>query len=182
MREIWPDMNSPRCAWANLTSWSGADGEREAPTVNDALAKFFNETVPQRIATGRFTERTARAYMQLAGRYVAPALGTLQVSAVTRHYVEKLAARLLDHPSQRNRLLAFVSMLFTLMERWEWRPQRTNPARGIERAREEPRRRILSGEEFAALSRALEHAHAKWLPSVAALSGWRRSPGSGSVR
>ena len=35
---------------------------REAPTVNDALTKFFDETVPQRIAAGCFTERTAREY------------------------------------------------------------------------------------------------------------------------
>ena len=35
---------------------------REAPTVNDALARFFDETVPRRIAAGRLTERTAGEY------------------------------------------------------------------------------------------------------------------------
>lgn len=34
---------------------------RDAPTVNDALQKFFTATTPQRIAAGRFTERTARS-------------------------------------------------------------------------------------------------------------------------
>ena len=42
---------------------------REAPTVNDALTKFFDETVPQRIAAGRFSERTAREYTWQARRY-----------------------------------------------------------------------------------------------------------------
>ena len=143
--------------------------ERAEPTVNDALEKFFNETVPQRIAICKFTERTGREYRQHAKRYVAPALGTLRVSAVTRHDVENLAATLLDRPSQRNRLLSFVSRQFNLTERWEWRPPHTNPARGIERASEEPRRRILSADEFAALSRALKGAEEARGPSVAAI-------------
>ena len=143
--------------------------ERDAPTVNDALEKFFTETVPQRIAAGRFTERTGREYRWHAQRYVAPALGALQVSAVTRHDVEKLASTLDDRPSQRNRVLAFVSRIFTLAERWEWRRQHTNPVRGIERAREEPRRRVLSDDELTALSFALEEAESWRLPSVAAI-------------
>ena len=56
-----------------------------------------------------------------------------------------------------------------MTERWEWRPQHTNPARGIERGREEPRRRILSGDEFAALSSALKGAEEDRGPSVAAI-------------
>lgn len=153
---------------------------RGSATVNDALDRFFGQTVPERIAMGRFTQRTAREYRGHAQRYVVPALGRLQVAEVTRDDVEKLAATLVDRPAQRNRVLAFLSRIFTLTERWEWRPQHTNPVRGIERAREQPRRRILSSEEFIALSRALEAAESKWLPSVrairvAALSGLRIS-------
>jgi len=143
--------------------------EREAPTVNDALRKFFDETVPQRIAAGRFSERTAREYTWQARRYVAPALGTVLVSKVTRHDVERAVETLTDRLSQRNRVLAFMSRLFTLTERWEWRAQHTNPVRGIERAREEPRRRILSGKEFASLSQALTDAEQRCPPSVAAV-------------
>ena len=143
--------------------------EREAPTVNDALRKFFDETVPQRIAAGRFSERTAREYTWQARRYVAPALGTVLVSKVTCHDVERAVETLADRLSQRNRVLAFMSRLFTLTERWEWRAQHTNPVRGIERAREEPRRRILSGKEFASLAQALTDAEQRCPPSVAAI-------------
>ena len=143
--------------------------EREAPTVDDALEKFFGKTVPARIESGRFSERTAREYRLHARRYVAPTLGRLHVAKVTRHDVEKLAATVSDRPSQRNRILAFVSSLFSWAERWEWRPQHTNPVRGIERGREEPRRRILSRAEFASLSRALQDAQETRGPSVAAI-------------
>ena len=58
--------------------------------------------------------------------------------------------------TQRNRVLAFVSHLFNLCERWEWRGQHTNPARGIERAPEAPRDRVLDFGELAALSAAFD--------------------------
>ena len=76
-----------------------------------------------------------------------------RVGDVTRGDVEALVAK--APPVARNRVLALVSRLFTLAEHWEWRPQRTNPARGIERSREEARDRTLSGDEMAALSAAL---------------------------
>lgn len=141
----------------------------EAPTVNDALTRFFDETIPERMAAGRLSERTAREYRAQARRYVAPAIGTMQVAQVTRHDVEALATTLSDRPSQRNRVLAFISSLFSWTERWEWRPQHTNPVRGIERGREHPRRRILTKDEFAALSKALKSAEEERGPSVAAI-------------
>lgn len=142
---------------------------REAPTVNDALARFFGETVPQRIATGRLTERTAGEYRRQAERYVAPALGPMRVAAVTRGDVETFATSLLDRRVLRNRVLAFLSRLFSLTERWEWRGQHTNPVRGVERAVESARRRIFSSEEIQALAGALEAAESRCPASVAAI-------------
>ena len=54
---------------------------RQAPTINDALKRFFDETVKQRIATGRLTERTAAEYRRQAQRYVAPSLGPMRVTS-----------------------------------------------------------------------------------------------------
>lgn len=142
---------------------------RQAPTVNDALVRFFDETVPNRIAVGRLTERTAGEYRRQAQRYVGPALGPMRVAAVSRHDVETLATSLLDRPVLRNRVLAFVSRLFSLTERWEWRGQHTNPVRGVERAVESARRRIFSSEEIQALAGALEAAESRCPASVAAI-------------
>ena len=153
---------------------------RQAPTINDALKRLFDETVKQRIATGRLTERTAAEYRRQAERYVAPGLGPMRVAAVTRTDVEAFATSLLDRPVTRNRVLAFLSRLFSLTEQWEWRGQHTNPVRGVERAVESVRRRILSSEEIAALSEALEAADS-WCPAsvaairVATLTGLRIS-------
>ena len=153
---------------------------REAPSVNAALDRFFNETAPARIEAGRMSERTVREYRKQATRYVRPALGRLQVAKVTRHDIERFAAKMAKTPSQRNRTLAFVSRIFTLAEHWEWRDQRTNPCRGVERAKEEARDRVLEPSELARLNAALtdlesDHHYPVAAIRVAALTGLRAS-------
>ena len=153
---------------------------RDAPTVADALDRFFDETAPARIQAGRMTGRTVREYTNQAARYVRPSLGSLQVAKVTRRDIEKLAATMAETPAQRNRVLAFVSRIFTLAEHWEWRDQRTNPVRGIERAREEARDRVLEPSELARLNAALgslegDHPYPVAAIRMAAMTGLRIS-------
>ena len=145
----------------------------EAPTVTDLLDRFFCEYVPHRIEAGRMTENTARQYTQQR-RYVEPVLGRIKVADVTRADVERAIVR--PGPTHRNRLAAFLSRAFTLAEHWEWRPQHTNPVRGIEKAREQPRDRVLAPSEIEALAAALGSSDE--LFAVAAirfltLTGWR---------
>ena len=124
-----------------------------APTVAEAVARFFREYAPERIARGRMTQRTVTEYGKQAKAIILPALGRERVAEVKRFHVEDMVRKL--PPSQRNRTLALTSRLFTLFEHWELRPQRTNPARGIERALERPRDRTLTTDELATLHRAL---------------------------
>ena len=106
--------------------------KREAPTVRDGLARFFDDWAPARQRIGRLTSGTVREYRKHARRYVVPVLGALKVPSVTRRHVERMVDGL--PRTQHNRLLAFTSRLFRLFESWVWREQNTNPARGIERA------------------------------------------------
>ena len=140
---------------------------RLAPTVAEGLDRFFDEYVPRRIAIGRMAERTMRDYRQQARQCVRPALGRCSVADVTRRDVEPMVEPLTA--VRRNRVLAFTSRLFTLFEDWEWRPAYTNPCRGVERAREEPRDRTLSAEELQALSAALRAAEERFPGPVAAI-------------
>ena len=144
-----------------------------APTVTDLFDRFFSEYVPRRREAGRMAESTARHYTRQR-RYVEPRLGTIKVADVTRHDIERAIER--HAPIHRNRLAAFLSRAFTLAEHWEWRPQHSNPVRGIEKAREEPRDRVLAPSEFEALAGALNGSTE--LFAVAAikflmLTGWR---------
>ncbi len=127
--------------------------KREAPTVADGLIRFFDEFVPMRIANGRMSKRTETDYRRQAALTIRPALGNLKIAAVTRQDIERAIVK--RAPVQRNRTLALLSRLFTLFETWEYRPQHSNPCRGIEKAREEPRDRVLSPSEMEAFGAAL---------------------------
>ena len=124
---------------------------REAPTVAEGLDRFFDETVPERIAIGKLKPKTVQEY-RLQSRTIRAAIGGRRVEAVTRRDIERMVKPL--RPVMRNRMLALVSRLFTLFQSWEW--CESNPARFVEKAKEEPRDRTLSETEIAALADALE--------------------------
>ena len=138
-----------------------------APTVADGLDRFFNKFAPARIDIGRMTARTVKDYRQQALQYLVPAVGKRKIRDVTCRDVEAMVEPL--PKVQRNRVLALVSRLFTLFETWEWRPQNTNPARGIERAREEARDRTFSPTELSALAEALRQWEDRHPAQVAAI-------------
>ena len=140
---------------------------REAPTVADGLDRFFTDYAPARVAKGRMTERTVREYRLQAAKYLRPALGDRKAADVARADIDRMV-RALPGPTH-NRVLAFTSRLFRLFETWGWRPQGANPARGIERAREDARDRVLAPSELAALAAALDAREERFPGSVAAI-------------
>ena len=140
---------------------------REAPTVADGVQRFFGEYVPRRIADGRMSERTKSDYGKQATLTILPGLGKRKIADVTRADIERAVAP--RAPVQRNRTIALISRLFNLFEDWEWRKQNTNPARRIEKAREEPRDRVLAPSELATLAAALNGLEDKYPAPVAAI-------------
>lgn len=130
-----------------------ARDRRELPTVSEAFDRFLSEYVPRRIELGRMAASTAREYRRQIERDLRPALGRKRVRDVTQHDVERALAAL--PPVLANRVLALASKVFRCCEDWEWRPQNSNPARGIDKAREDARDRTLTEDELAALGRAL---------------------------
>ena len=63
-----------------------------------------------------------------------------------------------------------------MAEEWEWRSPNTNPARRIEKAREEPRDRVLASSEIQALGAALSVIDSPFAAAALRflmLTGWR---------
>ena len=146
---------------------------RAAPTVADGLDRFFGEFAPRRIADGLLSERTVRDYREQAARTIRPALGAMKIAAVTRADIERAVAK--RGPVQRNRTIAFASRLFNVFEDWEWRVANSNPARRIEKTREQPRDRVLAPSEIQALGAALADMadHSAAALRFLMLTGWR---------
>ena len=146
----------------------GADRQRRAGQVLSRVCAAGGSS------KGRLTERTLADYRAQANRTVRPGLGNLKIADVTRADVERAVAK--RAPVQRNRTLAFISRVFTVFEQWEYRPQHTNPARLVERSREQPRDRVLAPSEIEAIGRALDACDDPFAAAALRflmLTGWR---------
>ena len=115
------------------------------------------------------TEKTVRDYRLQANRYVRPVLGSRTIGDVTRADVERVMRRIGSKPVQRNRVLALLNRLFNVFETWELRPQHSNPCRGVEKAREEARDRVLTDDERRRLAEVLVRAGKRYRGTVGAI-------------
>ena len=95
---------------------------------------------------------------QMLHAYVLPKLGSLKIADVTRRDVIALHYGLRNKPYAANRVLALLSKMFNLAEKWGLRADFSNPCRHVERFRERARERYLAPAELAQLARALTAA------------------------
>ena len=150
---------------------------RDSLTVAQGIDIFFEEFCPNRIQNRRMTPRTVHDYRKQAARYLMPAIGRLDIDEVQRSDIENMVNPL--RPVLRNRILALTSRIFRYFEDQGLRQQYSNPCRGVERSREEPRDRTLNRMEVSALGRALAKADINPVKraaiQIAALTGLRIS-------
>ena len=100
-------------------------------------------------------ESTGREYRHALKRYIIPTLGKLKVIDVTRAHIAELHLSMRDKPYQANRTLEVVSKMFNLAEEWAYRPDGSNPRKGIKKYPERKRERFLSSAELQVLGRVL---------------------------
>jgi len=105
--------------------------------------------------------------------HVLPRLGPIPLAAVTRADIASLHHALRQTPTAANRVLALLSKMFNLAERWGLRVDGTNPCRHVERFPERPRDRFLSDDELARLGGVLRDAEEKGLASAEAVAAIR---------
>jgi integrase len=123
---------------------------KRAPTIADLAERFLAEH-----AEAKRKGSTALEYRRLVDRIILPALGGRKVADVARHDINKLHYALRETPYQANRMLAVVSKMFSLAERWGLRPDGSNPCRHVEKFKETKRERMLSAAELGRLGEAL---------------------------
>jgi integrase len=126
---------------------------RAAPTVRELVERFLREHVD---AKRKLT--TAKRYRGILEKLVIPVLGNRAVTDVTRADIAALHHRLRETPVTANRMVLVVSKMMNLAERWGLRPDGTNPARHVERYREQARERYLDADELRRLGAALAMA------------------------
>lgn len=136
-------------------AWRRGQG---APTVADLADRFLDEYLPGKKRPPR--RSTAEYYRGLFRVHIVPKMGRRPVEAVTTADVERLHKDLAKKPYIANRTLSLIQHAFDQAERWEWRPQHTNPALHIEKY-PEPKRGakkevMLTPEQMSQLLKAID--------------------------
>jgi integrase len=138
---------------------------RQAPSTADLALRYLEEHARPKKRPG--SVRTDEINIRL---HVLPSLGRTKVAAVTRANISKLHHAMRKTPGAANRVLALMSKMFNLAEKWGLRPDGSNPCRHVERYKECKMERFLSPEELGRLGTVLAEAErtATELPSVIA--------------
>lgn len=131
--------------------------DKKAETVADLGDRFLSDYVEMHCKPG-----TAVEYRRHVNKIIVPALGAKKVKAVTRADIARLHHGRRALPYDANRMLATLSKMFTLAEKWELRPDGSNPCQHVEKYPERKRERMLSGDELGKLGEALAGAERKW--------------------
>lgn len=131
---------------------------RQALTVAGLIDAFTAEHV-----RGKLKGKTGDSYAAGLSR-LRDTHGPLKAETLTRGQLAFLHTRMRETPYAANRALAAWAKMFSWAEGRGLVPEGHNPARRIERYREEGRERFLSSDELARLGDALRLAEAEGLP------------------
>lgn len=124
---------------------------KAAPTLRSFAKRYLEDHAEPR-------KKSAAEDARLLKKTILPFLGRKRITEVSRADLVRFHLARRGTPYLANRALALLSKLFALAEAWGERPQGTNPAHGIERFREEKRKRFLDAEELVRIGAALRAA------------------------
>lgn len=122
---------------------------REAPVMGELWDRYVTDHLPMKKRTSQLDDR------QKWRDYIEPKIGRRKVNQVRREEIDSIHKSLADRPYVANRVLALLSKLFNLAEKWEMRSDGSNPCRHVTKFKEHARDRYLTGEELARLGAAL---------------------------
>jgi integrase len=135
-------------------------------TFAEACARFLEHVKAKRSAG------TAREYEGHLSDYLVPRFGRRALDAVTTDDLAKVHLRLKERPILANRILATASSLYGWAGSHGLCSDLFNPARRVERYKEEGKERFLTADELKRLGKALREVEAekRWNPfAIAAI-------------
>jgi integrase len=124
--------------------------ERQAPTMAALCDRYLAEH-----ADIHNKPRTRAENRRIVERIIKPKIGRLKVEAVDHEDVARMHRELKPTPRQANHVVAVLSKMFHLAERWKLRPLSSNPCRHVRRYPERQRDRYPLPEELERVGAAL---------------------------
>ena len=135
----------------------GRDADAEAP----GEAPF--ETVAEEVFTRyghRWKPRTLQVNRIYLRRQILPFFEGRPIGAITARDVQDWFRSLHATQAAANRSAPILSVIMQQAEAWGYRPENSNPCRGIRRYRQTRSERFLSPEEYRRLARVLDRHEA----------------------
>jgi integrase len=129
------------------------DRTKDEPTLSDVIRKYLDDYAPSHKKS-----RTVAEDKRNLERHVVPVLGKIRITQVSLADVARFHAGRSAFPVNANRCLTTLSHVFSMAEKWGYRPRGSNPCKGVDRYKETPRERLLTAEELARLGDALAEA------------------------
>jgi integrase len=132
------------------------DAARKADAANITLTAFFERYLSEYAETKK-KPRSIADDRWMFENYLKPTLGRARVADITHDQAARLHREITKRPAPTlaNRVLALLSTLMNLAERWAARPQHSNPCRHIERNPEKKTHRFLTREQLVRLGEVL---------------------------
>jgi len=153
----WTPEKARREAQRRLRELSqGVDPEklRQNPKGLSIVGELIDRYVAEHLEV-RNRPTTIKGFQRLLDVHIRPEIGKRPIADVNSADVAKLQHKLRTTPRQANQVLAVLSKMFSLAERWHLRPLNSNPCRGLERFKEKSRDRFLRDAELAKLGETL---------------------------
>ncbi len=138
---------------ADVTRGLDPAAARAADKIADTLADLIAAYLEDITKTKK--KKTVSQYDDLLTRVLKPVLGKRKAAKVLPAEVAKIHRDLSDKPFLANRTIAVLSAMYGWAAKRQIVPPGTNPAKSIERYREDGRQRFLSDGELDRLGKAL---------------------------
>lgn len=137
---------------------------KQAPTMEYLCDRYMREYASN---PKEKKPKSAAEDQRVIDKVLKPHMGKVRVIDVDYDLVAGLHQKLRKTPTQANRVLALVSVMLNLAERWKLRPLHSNPCSLITRYPENKRKRYMRPEEAPVVGRLLEAKREAMPESVA---------------
>jgi len=87
--------------------------------------------------------------------HILPDIGKLKINAVKKSVIKQFHLKLYHKKYTANRCIELISKIMNLCEEWGYRPDNTNPCKGLKKYKEEKKERFLNLQEVAKLQKSL---------------------------
>jgi integrase len=135
---------------------AGRDPAREkraaqmAPTIADLADRYLSDHAALKKPRGYAEDK------RLVEKIILPKIGRMKTNAFDMHDADQLHQSLKATPTQANRVMACLSRMMTLAEKWGLRAPGSNPCRYVSHFKENKRRRYMRQEEAPRIAAVLE--------------------------